>query len=449
VSARFNVALGDHDLRSISAYRQTSYINNTPANLLPVDEFAYVAYNLGRLKTEKISQEFHLISPQNQSVTYLLGLFYNRLEARQTQYQWIAALGKITPKAPVLVGGIGAEGNTSLFNAVNETMAAFGQVQVNLSDAFRVTLGARYTHDDNWQGLSYFNTDPVPIVGFTPIFVAINGPAAYPDGRAKGDNFSWRVAPELQIADNAMLYASYSTSYKPKGIAFVGGKYAPYQDETVEAWEAGLKSEWFGRRLRFNINAFRSEFTDFQATILTPVPDGLGGTLLATAIGNAGGLRSQGLEMTTQVRPVPALTLGLSGSYTDAKFTDYRYNQTTDYTDTRLPNSPRWAFTATADFDHSIGGNLRLKAHADYAWRDKYWTVVGQPDYSLVPSFGLANTRIAIADEDDRFEAGFYARNLFDTYFSTGWQVYGALGLLHYTSPNARRTAGVFFNTSF
>lgn len=451
-SVRFNLALGDHSLRSISAYRQTRYNNNTPANLLPVDVFAYAAYNLGRLRTEKISQEFHLVSPQDRSITYMLGLFYNRLEARQTQYQWIAAQGRVTPQTPVLVastGAIGESGNTSLFNATNETMAAFGQMQFRLSDALRLTLGARYTRDNNWQSLSYLYTDPVPIVGFQPVFMQINEAPVYPEGRAKGENFSWRVAPEYHFADNAMLYASYSTGYKPKGIAFVGSRYAPYEDETVEAWELGLKSEWFGRRLRFNINAFRSTFTDFQATILTPVPDGLGNTILATAIGNAGGLRSQGVETTLQVRPVPALTLGISGTYTDAKFTDYVYNDVTDYTGTRLPNAPKWAFTATADLDQPVGNGLRLKGHADYAWRDRYWTVVGQPDYSYIPSFGLANVRLSVAAQDDRFEAGVYARNLFDTYFSTGWQLYGALGLLHYTSPNARRTAGVFVSTRF
>ena len=94
-------------------------------------------------------------------------------------------------------------------------------------------------------------------------------------------------------------------------------------------------------------------------------------------------------------------------------------------------------------------GHDRLKTHADYAWRDKYWTVVGQPDWSFVPSYGLANARVSMVRADDRIEAGVYARNLFDTWFSTGYQIYGNLGLLHYTTPNARRTAGLFVNVKF
>ena len=268
-------------------------------------------------------------------------------------------------------------------------------------------------------------------------------------GRVKGDNFSYRIAPQWQVSDNVMLYASYSTGYKPAGIAFVGNKYAPYRDETVKAWEAGIKSEWFGRRLRFNLDVFRSDFKDFQATILTKIPDGAGGLLDATVIGNAGGLRTQGVEGNVAVQPIRGLTLSGALSYTDAKFTDYVYNATTDYTGSRLTNSPEWAGTASIDYETELGSGLGLRAHADYAYRSEYWTVVGQPDYSNVPGYGLVNGRIAFTLPSKTVEVGVYARNVFDTYFSTGWQQYGALGLLHYTSPNARRTVGGFVNVNF
>ncbi|RIV82254.1 TonB-dependent receptor [Aurantiacibacter xanthus] len=454
-SGKMELALGEHTLTSITAYRRTGYDNATPANLLPIDQYAFVPFNQGYLDTEKVSQEVHLASPADRPVSYVIGFFYNDLQAVQTQYQW-ATLGAPVPaeggKSTILyalTGAIGEAGNTSLFDAKNETVAGFGQLQFDLTSRLRLTLGGRYTHDENWQELSYIQTDPVPIVGYDPTFVATSAPPAFRQGTAKGDNFSWRVAPEYQIGENAMIYASFSTGYKPAGIAFVGNKYAPYADETVKAWEVGLKSEWFGRRLRFNIDFFRSDFTDFQATILTRIPDGAGGTLLVSAIGNAGGLRSQGVETSIAVRPTRSLSLTASGSYTDAKFTDYVYNTTTDYTGTRLPNAPEWAATLAANLDQPVSDSWRLLAHADYAWRSEYWTVVGQPEYSRVPSFGLANARLSVANEAGTIEAGIYARNLFDTYFSTGWQIYGGLGLLHYTSPRARRTAGVFVNFNF
>lgn len=454
-SLRLNAKLGDLDLTSITAYRVTRYDNATPASLVPVDRYAYIPFNNGYLDTQKVSQEIHLASPTGGFVEWLVGGFYNDLRARQVQLQWgtlgapLYTNGVPASRLFALTGAIGVDANASRFDAQNETMAAFGQLKFNISDRLSLTLGGRYTHDNNSQGLDFITVDPVPIAGYTPIFVGSSAAPAIDYGKVSGDNFSYRIAPQFQVTDNVMLYASYSTGYKPAGIAFVGNKYAPYRDETVKAWEAGIKSEWFGRRLRVNVDIFRSDFKDFQATILTKIPDGNGGLLDATVIGNAGGLRTQGVEGNIAVQPVRGLTLSGALSYTDAKFTDYVYNATTDYTGSRLTNSPKWSGTAAIDYETEFGSGFEVRAHADYAYRSEYWTVVGQPTYSNVPSYGLVNTRLTFALPSKTVEFGVYARNLFDTYFSTGWQNYGALGLLHYTSPNARRTVGGFVNVSF
>lgn len=454
-SLRVNAKLGDLDLTSISAYRRTRYDNATPANLTPTDLYSYVTFNNGYLDTEKLSQEVHLASPTGGFVEWLVGGFYNDLRARQVQLQWgtlgtpLYNNGVPTPTLFALTGAIGVNANASRFDAQNETMAGFGQLKFNFTDRLSLTLGGRYTHDNNSQSLDFVTVDPVPIAGYTPIFVGSSAAPVIDYGKVSGDNFSYRIAPQFQMTDNIMLYASYSTGYKPAGIAFVGNNYAPYRDETVKAWEAGIKSEWFGRRLRVNVDIFRSDFKDFQATILTKIPDGNGGLLDATVIGNAGGLRTQGVEGNVAVQPVRGLTLSGALSYTDAKFTDYVYNATTDYTGSRLTNSPKWSGTAAIDYETEFGSGFGVRAHADYAYRSEYWTVVGQPAYSNVPSYGLVNTRLTFALPNKKIEVGVYARNLFDTYFSTGWQNYGALGLLHYTSPNARRTVGGFVNVSF
>ncbi len=454
-SLRVNGKLGDLDLTSISAYRRTRYDNATPVNLTPTDRYSYVTFNNGYLDTEKVSQEVHLASPTGGFVEWLVGGFYNDLRARQVQLQWgtlgtpLYTNGVPAPTLFALTGAIGVDANASRFDAKNETMAGFGQLKFNFSPRLSLTLGGRYTHDNNSQGLDFITVDPVPIAGYTPIFVGSSAAPAIDYGKVSGNNFSYRIAPQFQVTDNVMLYASYSTGYKPAGIAFVGNKYAPYRDETVKAWEAGIKSEWFGRRLRVNVDIFRSDFKDFQATILTKIPDGNGGLIDATVIGNAGGLRTQGVEGNVAVQPVRGLTLSGALSYTDAKFTDYVYNATTDYTGSRLTNSPKWSGTAAIDYETEFGSGFGVRAHADYAYRSEYWTVVGQPDYSNVPSYGLVNTRLTVALPNKTVEVGIYARNLFDTYFSTGWQNYGALALLHYTSPNARRTVGGFVNVSF
>lgn len=66
-----------------------------------------------------------------------------------------------------------------------------------------------------------------------------------------------------------------------------------------------------------------------------------------------------------------------------------------------------------------------------------------------MPGYGLLNGRLSLTPPGRDIEFGLYGRNLLNTYYSTGYQQYGALGLLHYTSLNARRTVGVFARFAF
>ncbi len=503
VSLHVRYQLGRDTITSITAYRGTQYFNKTPADLLPLNLNAYIPYNTGDLNTRKFSEELHLASPTGGFVEYLLGGFYNRLSANQTQLQW-GTLGLLPSAGPAYFPVSGAVdpqtgallGNTADFNAHNQTFAAFGQLKFNFTPQFSLVFGGRYSHDGNDQTISYFNTPSAPITGTNAVFltglpiapgvtyqVVGNAPAAgYRTGSLSGDKFTYRIAPEFKLNRDVMLYASYSTGYKPGGIAYVGNNYDPYHPETVKAWEVGVKSELLDHKLRLNADAYLENFTNFQATILTPVISGLAGTILAPAIGNAPGLRSRGIEGSFAFRPVRAFSLSGSVGYNEAWFTNYVATPNvlnadgsiktpgTSYTGTALTNAPNWTASLAADYENAVLPKLLLKAHMDYAYRGALQTVTGSLEggnllaapvvnangthtpnaaYSYVPAYSLVNARVSLRPTDRDLEIGVYVRNLFNQYFSTGWQVYGSLGLLHYTSPDAYRTVGVFLKAGF
>ena len=452
-SLRLRYQLGDATLTSITAYRGSTFDGSTPANLVPHHIYAYVPYNLGELETKKYSQEFRLASASGKFIEYVGGLFYNKLDAEQTQLQWATLGAPLLSPAGVpltqlyaVTGAIGKPGNASLFNAENITTAAFGQMKFNLTPQASVALGARYTRDRNGQSLDYIDIPSEPITGVKNTFVATSAAPLYPEGTVKGHNFSYRISPQYQLSKDAMVYANYTTGYKPGGIAFVSNKYDPYREETVKSLEFGIKSELFGRTLRLNADVFMEKFKDFQTTVLTTIP---GSPTLAAVIGNAGELRTTGAEIGATWRAAPALTLNSSVSYTNGKYTDYVYDTKTDYTGTRLTNAPRWTGTFGVDYQAPVSAGMDVRAHVDVAVRSKLWTVVGQPAYSEVPGYALVNARVTLVPDDSRFEYGIYARNLFDRYYSTGYQQYGPLGLLHYTTPNAYRTVGLFAKYNF
>jgi iron complex outermembrane receptor protein len=452
-SLRLRYQLGDATLTSITAYRGSTYDGDTPANLVPANVYAYVPYNKGALGTTKYSQELRLSSAEGRFFEYLGGLFYNKLDAEQTQLQW-ATLGAplVSPAGvPVtqlyaITGALGQSGNTSLFNASSTTAAAFGQLKFNFTPQASLALGGRYTHDRNGQSLSYIDTPSAPITGVNNTFVATSAAPLYPEGTMTGHNFSYRISPQYKVSKDVMVYANYTTGYKPGGIAFVSNKYDPYREETVKSLELGVKSELLNRSLRLNADVFVEKFKDFQTTILTTIP---GSPTLQAVIGNAGGLRTAGAELGATWRAAPALTLNGSLTYTAATFTDYVYDSKTNYTGSSLTNAPRWAGNIGVNYQTPLTAGLLMKAHLDFSFRSKLWTVVGQPDYAEVPGYALANARVTLSPDDSALEYGVYARNLFNRYYSTGYQQYGPLGLLHYTTPNAYRTVGVFAKYSF
>jgi iron complex outermembrane receptor protein len=452
-SLRAQTHIGLDTLTSITAYRDTRYSSDTPANLVPAEQFAFVPYNHGTIHNRKFSQELRWASPTGGFVEYLGGLFYNQLRTRSTQIQW-ATLGAplVSPTGVkltnfyLLTGAAGQSGNTQLFHAKNTSEAAFGQLKFNFTPRLSLALSGRYTHDNNSQSLDYIWTDPLPITGVNATFTPTSPALFQRFGRVKGNDVSYRVAGQYKLGANAMLYATYATGYKPGGAAFVGNLYSPYADETVNSFEAGIKSELFGRRVRLNFDIFRSKFTDFQTSLLTYVP---GNPITVIAIGNAGGLKSQGAEATFAWRVTSTLTLDGGLTYTDAHFTDYQYNATTNYSGTTLNNAPKWQGSLNAAYDHDIGADVRLRANVNYAYRSKLWTVLGQPAYSEIPGYGIVNARVSLAPTGRDLEFGVYARNLFDTYYSAAFQQYSTLSLLHYVARDAHRTVGAFMRFGF
>ena len=453
-SLRAQAQIGRDTLTSITAYRETDYVGNAPADLVPTDKYAFFPYNRGTIHTKKFSEELRWASPTGGFVEYLAGFFYDRLKLNSTQLQW-ATLG--TPLVSsstgvpltsfyTLTGAIGDPGNTDRYRTENISTAGFGQLKFNLTRKLSLALSGRYTHDNNSQSLTYFWTDPLPITGVDATFKPTSAAPYQPFGRVKDHNFSYRIAGQYELVPNAMLYATYSTGYKPGGPAFVGNIYSPYQPETVKSMEAGIKTELFDRRVRLNFDLFHEKFADFQTSLITYVP---GDILPVTAIGNAGGLKSQGAQATFAWRVNDAVALNGGLTYADAHFTDYAYSPTVNYAGTRLTNAPRWQGTISATYDRSISAALRLRANLDYAYRSTTWTYIGQPSYSKIPGFGLLNSRASLSPAGSNLEFGVYGRNLLNKYYSTAIQQYSTLSMIHYTTLDAHRTIGAFIKFAF
>jgi iron complex outermembrane recepter protein len=176
-------------------------------------------------------------------------------------------------------------------------------------------------------------------------------------------NFGPKVGINYKINKDVLAYASYSRGFRSGGFngrAFDPRNLGPYEPEKVDAFEVGLKSDFFDRTIRLNLSAFYNKYKDLQR----PFPNfvGYNGTTpnpLELVTFNAAGANIKGVEGELTWRPVSELTLTASASYLDAKydgFADPSSGASLD--DLKLAYAPK--------FDSRIGAAYRLPLGAWY-----------------------------------------------------------------------------------
>lgn len=153
----------------------------------------------------------------------------------------------------------GDAGFISDANPQRESHSLYGQTTYHMSEQWRAISGLRYTKDKVHSKVANF---------FTPS----------PDSiKTSTEEVTGRIALEYDISDIAMAYGAYTRGFKPGGSNLTYGDssdgspalVAPvYEDETINAYEIGLKADFFSGTLRTNAAVFYYDYENmqFQAT---------------------------------------------------------------------------------------------------------------------------------------------------------------------------------------
>jgi iron complex outermembrane receptor protein len=350
---------------------------------------------------------------------------------------------------------------------VHKSYAAYGQATYHLTDAIRITGGLRYTQDH--RKAVRFNRSERPVGSGT--FVCTLVPATIDAGTscqatntAKFDYLSYTAGVDWQVDDGAFLYAKTSRAYRSGGFntrAVLGGLAAGFGPERVTDYEIGAKLDLLDRKLRFNIAAYRSDYTGIQRgiPILTP-----GSLVLASGTQNAAAGKIHGIETELTVLPFRGFQLGISTSYLHTKYTDFTIltsaTTTTDVSRTPFPFAPKFSYVVTADYTVPVGG-AEINLHADYSHRSATFTqtfpyigpgLFGEthPDSGKMPGYGLLNGQAAVRLMGDTLEIAAFARNILQKkYYSRTLALEDtALGITSYL-PGEPRTYGMRMTYEF
>ena len=305
-----------------------------------------------------------------------------------------------------------------------ESQAAFFEADYAFNDKLTFTLGGRYTEDKK---KSYQ-------------YGAVNTAPNHPDD--DWSEFTPRVGARYQLTDDAMLFATYSGGYRSGGFNGRVGNLAdalqPYDPETVDNYELGVKSEWFENRLRVNANLFYMEYKDKQEELQLPDDNDTG---QKTVVENASSATLQGVEIDIQATVGEGLSLRANLGYLDSSYDDFTYqglDGPVDLSDLDFRRAPDWTGSLDMTYQWEMAGGQ--------AWVRGAYHYIGEHFVNVSNSPELENDAQNLFDASvnytyDAFTVSVYGRNLTDEDgYSHGYDV---AGLWSYAATRPPRTYGL------
>ncbi|WP_041558410.1 TonB-dependent receptor [Novosphingobium sp. PP1Y] len=390
----------------------------------------------GVVKTQQMSFEARIASDQSRPFYYQVGGFLWHSDNKQDfTRRDITCASSTLPVDPITGGqpcNLDDTVNTlfptasSASDVNSSNYAVFGQATYRLSDMFAITGGLRYT----WDELSFTHIRAPGVNATTGLPATGPGVSGNPaggtiasggngtnvsSGSSSNSNLSGKAVVQFTPSRDIMLYGSYTRGYK--GPAFnvffnhtAPTNAVPIDEETSDAFEVGLKSQFLNNKVQLNLAGFTVQYDGFQANNFVL----LNGAVV-TNLTNAGTVKSQGFEADFTAVPVTGLTLRASAAYADAKVKRFNPNPLTNAPDardgTRLPLAPKFTYTLGADYERPVG-NMVVYFNTDYRHVSKQYSDLGES--GPIDAYGQWNASLGLSDADDKYRLTFYLRNITD-----------------------------------
>lgn len=310
----------------------------------------------------------------------------------------------------------------------NDSQAAFAEADFNLVEGLRITAGGRYTREKKVAKAAPFGSCTMDFETCT-----FSDPRTY-----KGSNFSPKIGVSYDFG-RQLVFASFTRGYRSGGFSLRGTPLIePYRPETVSAFEAGFKSDFFDRRLRVNGAIFYNKYKDLQRTVLG-VSEEAG---VIQSVFNAADASIKGAEIEVTALLTRGLTLSANYGYTDATYD--RFEGIPNPEDREFVRVPKHTGQAALSYETELGNGGRILARAAANHTGKYF--FDDPNLLFQKAYTLVDATLAYTTPS-RITFTVYGKNLTKTEYSHWGSTLGALGQNLF--PGAPRTFGLRVSGQF
>ncbi|MEM9495002.1 MAG: TonB-dependent receptor [Pseudomonadota bacterium] len=286
-----------------------------------------------------------------------------------------------------------------------DSFAVYGDLRYAVTGALALTVGLRYSYDEKEFAFSTFIEPNVTSIlsGSTIVFPDTMGaPVILKDDWS---DFQPRFVIDYQWNDEILTYASVSRGFKAGGFDISqSADDIPFDEESVWAYEVGLKSTLASGRAVLNLAGY---FNDYEGLQVQTVVNGITQTV------NIPTLDNYGFELEMLAKPSDSLDFNMGVAFNESEFGTF-VTDAGDLTGNRVPQTSRWQLNFGAQYTHSLTSDLDVYLRGDANYRTREFETIENVDAFSQEGYWLGNARLALANADGRWELALFARNIFD-----------------------------------
>lgn len=281
-------------------------------------------------------------------------------------------------------------------------IAAFGEATYTFNDKLSVLAGLRVFKNERHD----ISTSVVP-------FMRVLGQAGAQDNvNSEESKAIYKGQVTYKHTEDMTFYASVSEGYRAGGtiVRVVPQLPESYGADHTLNFEAGVKSEWFDRRLQANLSAYKISWYDMQYSGAF-----FNGTFEGVLNCEGKCAHSTGVELDVTARPMPGLDLTLAATAFKAELDKQLMNGEGDPpAGTQLRNTPSFSFSTSGSYTWDLANGWTAMVRADVQHVGEVpITHYRVADNRPGKAYTLVNAAASIAS-GDKWEAKLYVRNIFD-----------------------------------
>jgi len=336
-----------------------------------------------------------------------------------------------TPTGSVLDNPLGELLNTRQ-SAVS--WGIFDSASYKVTDAWTVQAGIRQSHDYKDLVLERYFIDP----NFGASYLIDPGTNGYlkNTARVSGSLVSWDFSSTYKLTDDVSAYFRAARGGKGPAIEArdtFADNISTAKQEVTTSYEGGVKSDFWGRKLKLNVDGYVWNDRDAQIT-------STGGAQNLILLQNAANVEGYGFELEATLKPIDGLLLngGMAYNHTEIQdanlYTSYCSNgcavtspiamvngsSLASLNHSVLQNAPVWTANWNARYSLPLNDESGLFAFTDWTYRSSVLTTAYNSIESNVKPLTIGGLRIGYENYVQDMEVSAFVRNIMNRVQVTG-----------------------------